>query len=270
MTEVKNDIKDKITNVKDAEFEEVTEDHNMAIQPYSLWRHPLMKGISTEKVKDTITELEIDKALGFQKQAEMTKKELLSDDIDRVTKKHGYPEITGDLLRKLFSFDKIKEEIEKKNFKENLNAIMPLIYGIASSLITVFFMIIFAMNPSTMKFSVMLSSFIGTAFLIYKNRMPYNKTHYYVNFDISDVKYTKIKLPLGVKKAILKAYEEKVFNSFSIASIVHDERNVDKDPAILGVALDGRQFMICWWDTKENMPKDLPSLEIFKKFKIEV
>ena len=90
------------------------------------------------------------------------------------------------------------------------------------------------------------------------------------------IKDTNIKIPFGAKKQCKKAMDTGIFTHFTVShpNMTFDDPSKklcmnNLDPALCGKTIDGRTFLICWWDMKKDEDRTPQNIDWIKKFKIE-
>lgn len=106
----------------------------------------------------------------------------------------------------------------------------------------------------------------------------YSVTEMSADLELTPIEETRIKLPYGAKLKLLEAVESKIFARFVLAHPRVKEtthltdfsfklKPTSSDPAILGTAIDGRMYMITYWDIKNDVDMAEESIEKYKRFK---
>lgn len=289
---------------EEAEYNEVTEDserkdkNTLPALNYELPRHPLMKNGDTLPVLQE--ELELDKKLGLQKQAQHTGSEALKLDIDELTSSHDYHEISKKQLNKLFKINELNRICSWINFKSSISAWWNEIKNQSNPAwvigtivcVAVFCSTVYALAPTTPDtgwniFSgvmCILVGIIGSIICIigYCIALFEDFTIRYTLIEaklhMESVKTTDIKLPYGVKLKMLEAQETGIFEAFTIANPRTVETEYSKeysiklssiDPAVLGVTADSRMYMIAYWDIENDIDKTKESIDKFERFKVK-
>lgn len=267
------------TKAIDADFEVVDESSNLPSLPFVLWRHRNMSSVETEQSKQAKDELELDKELRLENQAKMTAAEVLSDDINKLSEKHGYPFITGEKIRQLFEVDKLTKQVERSNVTTTIishfiNISGPIILSVVLYIFAILLLslMIYTFNIGTllltiMGFSVAICYHLWVAEKYTMNKVKHNKRKLEnINCFTDLVKSTSVRIPRKAKEKMLEAHKLGIFEDFSIVHVSKNQKTVD--PAILGITQDGRTMLICWWVTQEEPTTQ--NMADYNSLKIEV
>ena len=89
---------------------------------------------------------------------------------------------------------------------------------------------------------------------------------------------TLMSIPKKAKEKMKAAKDLGLFEGFAIAypqfsinGIVTKPpiSNFVEDPVIMGVAQDGRMFLVCWWNIKKNIDQVMTHLRMFNNYKVD-
>jgi hypothetical protein len=287
------DVLDVLTSSKDY-YEGVID--NLPANPSKLYRHELRKGSSDKAIEDISEELDIDNKLGLVNQAEITATNALRHDIDVLTTSKDYFEVYPKLLEKLFKIGSLR----RKCFWYNLKS--AAIGFIQMSWLPLFFHIAFlALIYPMLKFSfavfpweinsfeifigiVNIICWVGMLMLLVLGFSGWDgrvlkRTELNVKLETIPLGQVKTKIPRGAKLKVLEAQNTHIFQEFVYvtpdfeAKSKYFEVDLKKilppiDPAILGITIDKRLYMIVYWDIEKDIEKVVKKIDHFKKFKL--
>jgi hypothetical protein len=262
-----------------------------------LLRHPLKKGTSYEGIEKVAKEFEVDEELGLPHQQSLTAKKALEKDIEDLTSSKDYFEVSDNVIKKLFQIRKLQTQCTLLNIKSVLVAflkgsIIPLSLSILV-LALILPMISYSrwVWPTSLKdptasmitldiFNIL--SWVGMLIVLIVAVVKWcNVSIAYpvisVKMKAMSLKYVTDEIPFGAKLKVLEAKKTGIFEDFIYTTPEFEVQNIEKnlfpelpsiDPAILGVTLDSRKFMIVYWDIKKDIEKVTKQIEHFKKFKL--
>jgi hypothetical protein len=270
------------------------------LETFSLVRHDLMKGKSNSVIESVIKEIEVDQELGLDQQLALTGSRALVNDIDELTSSRNYFQVSQELLKKLFQFNKLQWDCVWFNILSPVKGffkagVLPLFLH-AAMLLLIYPMILYSMkiwplvSKLTTPFLVTLSVFniilwLGLGALLVLGFVFWDgRAISYVRIGIK-IKSTPLsmvseKIPYGAKLKVLEAKKTGIFKDFVYITpeFNYEERyKIIKypelpsiDPAILGTTEDGRMYMIVYWDIEKDVAKVVKEIEHFKKFKLRI
>jgi hypothetical protein len=266
------------------------------LDTFVLDRHPLMAGKVSPEIEKFQKELDIDKKLGLQAQAEGTAKEALVADINELTKSNNYIQVSRSILEGLFHITSLRMLCLLTNIQSFVkglfpNCLTPSIMSaatlVAIPLLMFFSAKIFSGSTSWLNYSLCIGVCLAWMGLIVFGifsvkqwvafKMAWDSIN--VNLVSQSLSTVAIKIPMGAKLKVLEAKETGIFEDFVYAypmfSINRKEIEVRKyipkiniDPAILGVTKDQRMYMIVYWDVKKDIAHVLQQVKDFRKFKV--
>ena len=264
-------------------------------KPVALVRHELRIGNDDPVIKDLSEELIVDKELGLTEQAEITMTKALQHDIDELTSSNDYFEVDQNTLKKLFQINNLRRKCLWSNIISAIKGFivagfLPLslhMFVLAS----IYPMIMYSQwiwttaptYPTSLlvlaaTFNVI--SWIGIIVILFWSifawsgkRIKYSVLE--VDIDMKPLKSVRERIPYGAKLKVLESSKKGIFVDFVYATPKFDindtlkEINFPKvDPAILGVTLDKRMYMIVYWDIEKDIAKVVKQINHFKKFKL--
>lgn len=286
---------------RDTEYEEIKPPEEFAptvpatLETFSLVRHDLMKGSTNNIIESVVKELEIDQELGLIHQADLTSKKALEADIDELTSSRDYFQVSQELLKKLFQFNKLQWKCVWHNFISPIvgffkAGILPLSLH-AIMLISIYLMILFSVwiwplvgkyhTPLIVTISIFnIISWLGVLFLLVIGFVLWSgRTITYTQIGVK-IKSTPLssvseRIPYGAKLKVFEAKKTGIFKDFVYItpefnyevrhSVIKYPDWPSLDPAILGTTEDGRMYMIVYWDIEKDVAKVVKEIEHFKK-----
>lgn len=259
-----------------------------------LVRHELLNGVTTPEIEKIAEELAIDKELGLKNQAEKTAEAALEQDIDELTASKDYFQVSKDLLKELFSINKLNMDCHFHNLKsfwralfqaglENNAVLMHSIFLVVVVPMAMLSRFVFMNKNDGIQFFGgvgMLGLWVGMGILLVGGIVQWVQARFSydtlkVDLDITPIKQVNTRIPYGAKLKVLEAKKTGIFEDFVMAQpeftvgrqeVIPPRFNID--PAILGVTRDKRMFMIVFWDIKHDIEKTAQQIKRFKKFKL--
>lgn len=282
----------------DAEFEVVPESKKglpgnlpATLESVQLIRHDLLKGQNFPYIEKIAEELDLDKKLGLNCQAEITSESSLKNDIDELTSSKDYFQVSKNLFKKLFSIGMLQRKCYFHNCKKYWSSFIKA--GFSDGFLIMALILALAITPAikyiiwtsiNIKWDgghgvscsliglVMVILFIVTIISWAQFRFTYEVMR--VKLNIKPLKKITKKIPYGAKLKVLEATTTGIFEDFVLAQpefFVEDktvEPKIKIDPAILGVTKDKRLFMIVYWDIEHDIERVIKQIDAFKKFKL--
>lgn len=265
--------------------------------PDDIQRHPLINKSDTS-IQPIIDEFELDKALGLFNQARLTSQKALAHDIDELTSNKNFFEVTPKTLEKLFNFNSLKKHCFFSNLTSSIlgffkGAILPLSLDIiALSLIYPlfrfsFYAIPWHYTPTSITIGIFnIITWIGWIILVIAGIRTWSDItipHTILDIKLDLIKLDQVteKIPYGAKLKIKEAQNTNLFQSFVFATPSFTTRKLNdiynksnkklpkNDPAILGVTLDQRMYMIVYWDIQKDTEKIIKNINKLKPFKLK-
>lgn len=288
----------------ETDYEEVSkkDDEDTPILPAKLEtlgipRHPLKKDTSNKDIEVIIQEMELDEELGLNQQKFLTAKKALEKDIDDLTSSKDYFEVSDDVIKKLFQIGSLQRKCLITNIKNVIKSFLtagalPLIVNFIT-LALIYPMISYSRwvwsasfeNPTTgmILLDVLnVLSWIGLVVILIVGIVLWSDKELKATLLSVKLKATPLRevgeeIPYGAKLKVLEAKRTKIFEDFIYVTPEFEVKNIKKnifpklpniDPAILGVTMDNRKFMVVYWDIKKDIEKVTRQIEHFKKFKL--
>lgn len=266
---------------------------DIAINKEKTFRHPLMSNKEPDYVVQAREEIKIDKELGLDNQAVKTAEAVLEKDIDELTNSMDYYQIDDKIIDKLFDLPKFRRALFVQNavnhIKATVSAQKSMIICLLSAL-TVLTLGIFICNAGTQNGAITniyafvfgiigIVSSIGFGICGLASFLSNNGSYKYetanVGLKIEGISSTDIRIPYGAKLKTLEAMKSGIFEKFEIITpqfsvnnkIVQIKKHLD--PAIVGLTMDNRMFMICYWDIEHDKEKVMKDIKKYKKLKIK-
>ena len=272
--------------------------------PIDTLRHPQMRGIDAPHLQKMKEEIELDQELGLENQSTIDSKTLLKKDIDELTKSNDYRQVDKPLLRRMFKMGSMNTMCTIMNTKSFLTTILSEMWVILGGTFVGALMIMWACHlPKAhaeggaalwaLAVILFLSCLIIPLCVHRTINIPsdqysggYEQKHVqglYFKWNVSwtilkmeDIKVTTVKIPFFAKLKIKEAMEKKIFSGFSIA---YPHLDIVKrtayffvpqmvDPVILGIAADGRMYLVAWWNVKKEIDNIQQNIELLRKYKV--
>jgi len=248
----------------------------------NLFRHPLMKGKSSPYAEKMAKTLELDEKLELKPQAIRTQKKMIKKDIDDLTGSNNYFEVTKKGLEKLFRINNLRQKCSWWNLGKLTKAIytnFQFIFATAaiSAVAWVSATIVGSLFANAIAIASTVACIVGIIKLL-NDGAKFSFHKIMVDLKIDDVEVYKGDMPDGAKYKLLEAKESKIFKKFVVAyphvsfatqTVEIPRVRFETDPAILGESLDGRLYMVCYWDIKNDVDRAIDQIEKFKHLKIE-
>jgi len=268
------------TEAQNVEIQKKEEEyqHKALAKPIKIMRHHLMEGQDREYVKDIVEEIDLDQKLELKKQEAFKQAELLQKDIDELTKSNNYFEVSNKGLEKLFKIKKLKMKTVPFNLKILFITSLLYIPILLTGLSIFLFVAGIVIHNIPFKVGLICSCAISLAVTImffisiFKSRDAFQFIN--VHLRKEKVQDTCVRIPKGAKLKLLEAKESGIFNSYSIAYPEIYSKHPDSiksprmDPAILANTVDGRMFMVVWWDVEKDIERSITDINKFKQFKL--
>lgn len=283
----------------DAEFTVVPESKKSfsdnipaTLESVQLIRHDLLRGQNSPYIEKIAEELDLDKKLGLNCQADITSESSLKKDIDELTSSKDYFQVSKDLLEKLFSIGMLQRKCYFHNCKKYWSSFIKA--GFSDGFLIVAIIFALAITP-VIKYIIwtsvnikwdgnhgllcvligiiMMVLFIVT--IISWAQLKFTYENMQVKLNIKPLKEVTKKIPYGAKLKVLEAKDTGIFEDFVFAQpefFVENktvEPRINIDPAILGMTRDRRMFMIVYWDIEHDIERVIKQINYFKKFKLK-
>jgi len=241
-----------------------------------LERHPLLEGEGRERIKKLQDHLNLSAELGLRKQETLVQQESIKGDINELIDDQPFQEIEESDIRKLFQM----KTLETKVFLENLlRGLGYFSIPIVATIIAIVLWNVFAgihtpKNPSGWEILLFVFNLCFSIFAVAS--WPFigieiDKTFFELELVTEDINDTRMKIPYGAQLKIKEAKAFGLFTDFHIAypKLKEIEKPRPSDPAILGRTLDGRKYLIIYWDIVKDVEKVTRKLTNLKKFKLK-
>ena len=271
----------EFTNVRSVDVKEKEEEysHKALAKPIKIMRHPLMHGKSEDYVEELSEEIDLNKELGLENQAKIKQCELIRKDVDVLTKSNNYFEVTEKGLEKLFGIRKLKSKCIFHNLKIAFitsGMYIPILcftFGILSTVSSVIvkpvLFTVFLMIAATSFFVVTV---LRTLSIIKssRKRFPFIR----IRLKTEAIEDTKIQILKGAALKFKEAKDTDIFSKFTISypevycKGIDTVKQPNMDPAILAQTVDGRMFMVVWWDIEKDVEKSITKIKDLKQFKL--
>jgi len=262
---------------------------------FDLPRHELLAKTETDASAKHREELALDAKLGLKRQAKATGASQLAADIDELTDAKDYHEISARQLSKLFNIGTLKRLCFRRNVVFHAEAFWERLTHKSNTMSLIFFVPSFITFLATLHCVPSAGPTVGAVAFIFASifsaislvcwlvltfdNFSYSHTQLDAKLDVENLDATDVRLPYGVKLKVAEAMDTKIFEGFSIARPIMTEGHstVDLshkflsfiDPAVLGVTVDKRMFMIAYWDIDKDIDKTKESISKFERFKIK-
>jgi hypothetical protein len=262
------------------------------LESVQLIRHNLLRGQNSSDIEKIAEELDLDKKLGLNCQAEITSESSLKRDIDELTSSKDYFQVSKGLLEKLFSISMLQRKCYFHNLKKYWSSFIKT--GFSDGMLIAALIFAIAVTPS-IKYIIwtsvnikwdsghgilcsvlgMIMAILFIVTIISWAQLKFSYETMRVKLNTKPLREVKKKIPYGAKLKVLEAQTTGIFEDFIFAQpefFVENktvEPRIKIDPAILGMTKDQRLFMIVYWDVEHDVEHVLKQIDAFKKFKLK-
>jgi hypothetical protein len=261
--------------IVDVEFETIQHNKILALP---MPRHELMKDKATDFYKQKQKEIELNEKLGLANQTILDTHQIVRDDINILTQSNNYICVNEKQLGEIFEMKKLKRMAHQKTFSSFMSAFK--LMWINTLIFLPFLFSAMSVSAKVVTVFLWVATTAGVMLPLSFNRHNGRRGGtiewdvYSVDLKTENVENTEIHIPYGAKLKLLEAKETKIFNRFTIS---YPRLRVtgstialpDPDPAITGHTMDGRMFMVVYWDLKRDVEKITSKLQDLKKFKLK-
>lgn len=262
---------------------------NALIDP-TTFRHPLLASQERDYVKKALEEIELDQKLGIS--SGDIKGEVLSKDIDELTRSNDYTEVNKKTIEKLFDIQGLQFYCAYRNILSCIGSFIKAnqvqVFFVALGLVVAVGDVMTICASQDMKglwVPVIVTGIIitglGAIVAVIGSLSSLNPSWGWEKIEVAleteKLSSTNIRIPYGAKLKTLEAQETGIFEGFAV---VHPEfresrhesrisvmRNLD--PAILGITRDKRMFMVVYWDIKKDKERVVADLKRYRKHKLQ-
>lgn len=251
----------------------VEEEIKSNVPAIPLERHHLMKETNTDYTTKAQEEIGLNEELCLKNQTTINNAEIIRKDVEELTRSNNYYEVNEKIIRKLFQMGVLEWKCVWVNFKELISKIAPIsIIWIIPTLVAILHGVIAESPIERLMMSTITIAVIANA--VWWISIIQNTTYDWTNVILKkeSVYDTKIKIPYGAKLKLKEAKDSQIFNDFEIiypkVDVTERSYRMSVDPAIVGVCIDGRRYMVVYWDIEKDIEHSLKEIKRFKKFKL--